>query len=134
MSGKKYKVDPNSEVNQELRDLESSLVDIDYKKSFDVPKGYWEEQESVLLKHVVGDEDKMSSGSNIRKFIPWIIGIAASVAITFFVIVNGSGGAMIDEDGFLENIELSELEEYILDEADLLYDTGELDEAYLVIE
>lgn len=133
MSEEKFERDQNSEVHKELRALGSPLAQIRFKNAEDVPEHFWKEQEASIFQKF-NSQEKVESNYNIRKFVPWLSAVAASIAIGFYVFTNGGNFNTAGEDDFLENVELSELEEYILDEAGLLYDSGELNEAYLVIE
>ena len=133
MSEEKFKSNQHEEVMKELREMGSSLGDLGLQKFDDVPEDFWVKQEDAIFQKLrIGQNVKPSS--KIRKMLPWISAIAASVALAIFTYTSGATMNGQGEEEFLENVALSELEEYILDEAGLLYDSGELNEAYLVIE
>jgi len=130
MSEKKYKIKPSSEVHAELIELESPLANMNSEVRHQVPEGYWAKEEYAILRQLESQEKQSSDTSNIRKLWPWVIGIAASLAIAVVLFVSQEEDAGLNEEEFLGNIEFSEIESYILDESEFLYGSEELEAAY----
>lgn len=119
---KRYRSKKKLEVDQELRELSSSLQEISYEKDFDVPEGFFESQKESILSSSAGLADflvKESTARGMIKQMIWpIAGIAAT--LTLLLIANlystSNQSELMSSEDLWQEIEIEVIEEYVLDE------------------
>ncbi len=115
MSEKIYQSEKAPEVQEELEKIGVEFIRQPYKMSHEVPATFWKEQRAGILKEVGGKaETKTSFSTNYRRLF-----YLFSAAAVLLLLIWTSSEQEIDSNPNLnlDSIELSALEEYLLDEA-----------------
>lgn len=115
MSKRDYKGTKSEEIQMELESISENLSNIRYEVTHDVPNGYWKEQEEKILSQIVVRKESMLMKIISYKSLWYISSIAAGLLVLIWVLPEQV--VLEESDLSLDSIELSALEEYLLDEA-----------------
>jgi len=124
MSRKIYLSKKPKEIQEELENMDSDLVNYSYKASFDVPADFWENQKTQLTKEL-----EVNSKDNFRRLdYRWLSAAAAILLLIVWFLP--STNKIESNELSLDTIELSALEEYLLDEVESMDSRLSLEETF----
>lgn len=118
MLEKKYKNNKDESIQEELESLGSSLGKAFYDINFEVPEGFFQDQQDTLLKQIA--ENKIPKKTKFYQFWPVISSVAAVGLLLIWLNVGNDFQPEASKNITLEDIDVAVLEEYLLDQADAL--------------
>lgn len=128
MLKKEYKAHKSISIHKELESISEDLPKINISITHEVPEGYWEAQEASIMNKIKVLEAGGQKKNIVYKRIWYSLSVAATILA--LILIYPGGETSSESEWNLDSIELSALEEYLLDEAGSLDAKLSLDETF----